>query len=445
LNNNFSNARVAFAMLVALFGLALSQSAVAAPSGRAAQPRVGEERSFWVIGSGSAEYDQLNATLVYDGRFARIWIDNRDTARVNAGVLAELARGLDTATPAGSRNPSEGIIRNEQEVFGASPARFKVGGKDDFLLFDIPNTSSDGLTLLGYFHTKDQYSRREVPSSNELNMLYIDSREGMQSVRRLLSTIAHEYQHLIQFGRNPESERFYTEAMSELATVITGFRLPNTDYMAHTNSPMFRWSDQNAEHSQIDYQRGMMLMRYLYEQYGEGYINTLVATKGKGVERIGSALAAAGIDGDDDAWRGVLTRFAVANYLQEEGQGVFGYNSTGAWHVHRARPAVVDVAAVPQAYRPSRARLEPYGTSYFQYDAPRSLQVQVARGDNFRVIAITYQGESIRVRELEGGARYELGASDGGVSRVVLAYVSLSGRQQLVSMGIDAATSVTMR
>jgi hypothetical protein len=440
---NLSRARFASAMLAVCLGALISQSAVAAPSGRSQELRVGAQRSFWVIGGGRAEYDRVTATLVQEGRFARIWVDNRDTARIDRSVLAELARGLDSATPSGSRNPSKGIIENEQEVFGSSPSRYKVGGKDDFLLFDIPNTASEGLTLLGYFHTKDQYPRSEVASSNELNMLYIDSREGLRSVRRLLSTIAHEYQHLIQFGRNPTSERFYTEAMSELATVITGFRLPNDEYMANTNSPMFRWSDESAEKSQVDYQRGMMLMAYLYEQFGEGYIHELVATEGKGVERIAVALRARGVDATSD-WREVLTRFAVANYLQDEGSGELGYLSTAAWHGRRTRPAVVDVGAVPSAYRPSRARLAPYGTSYFQFDHPTSLRIAARSDAGYRVVAIRYHGESIEVSELTDGGVHELGDVQGGVERVVLAFVSLSSEHQLVDLGVDATTRVSM-
>lgn len=439
--HNPFRAHGALALLMALVGFIVAQDAYAAPSGR--ELRVGSERSFWVIGSGDAEYDRVRATLVHDGRFARIWVDNRDTARIDRAMLAELARGLDTATPAGSRNPAKGIIENEQEVFGASPVRFKVGGKDDFLLFDIPNTATDGLTLLGYFHTKDQYPQAEVSSSNELNMLYIDSREGLRSVRRLLSTIAHEYQHLIQFGRNPTSERFYTEALSELATVITGFRLPNGEYMANTNSPMFRWSDENAGHSQIDYQRGMMLMRYLYEQQGEAYIHRLVGTKGIGVQRIADALVAGGAGSRLD-WREVLTRFAVANYLQDEGSGEFGYGSSAAAHGRRTRPAVVDIGTVPAAYRPSRARLAPYGTSYFQVDAPRSLRIAVGPNDDHRVVAITFRGDRIDVSELGRGAEHELGDERGGIERVVLAFVSLSSEGQLVDLGVDTPTRVSM-
>jgi hypothetical protein len=444
---NISSARFALATAIVLCVVALSQTASAAPSNRAgADMRVGAQRSFWVIGSSDAEFDRLNATLVYDGRFSRIWIDNRDTATIDPAMLRELERGLDTATPVGSRNSAMGIIENEQQVFGSSPARFKVGGKDDFLLFDIPNTAGDGLTLLGYFHTKDQYSRDEVPSSNELNMLYIDSREGMKSVKRLLSTIAHEYQHLIHFGRNPQSERFYTEAMSEFATVLTGFRLSNADYMANTNTPMFRWSDQSAEASQVDYQRGMMLMRYLDEQYGERFIDTLVGTLGTGVVRFGEALAMLGLGGQSQ-WREVLTRFAVANYLQGEGQGAYGYTSTDTWHARRARPAVVDVATVPAAYRPTRASLQPFGTTYFQYDMPLSLPIAVDANPGYRVVAIRFGAEQqVSVAELAPGQQYDLGDREGGIERVVLAFVSLSDRPQLVSMGAPAsATSVSMR
>lgn len=422
--------------------LSLFADGAAAKSVRNAVPQLGAQRSFWVIGSSQEEYERLSATLVYDGRLARIWVDNRDTARIDAVVLRELARSLDTATPAGSRDPAKGIIENEQDVFGKSPTRFKAGGKDDFLLFDIPNASAEGLMLLGYFHTKDQYSRKEVPMSNELNMLYIDSREGMRSVRQLMSTIAHEYQHLIHFGRNPHSERFYTEALSELATVITGFHLSNRDYMAHTNSPLFRWNETDAVMSQVDYQRGLTLMRYLHEQYGERFIHSLVDADGEGVARIEQALRSAGYSSDEHAWQDILTRFAVANYLQNDGEGVLGYASTARMSL--TRPMVADIGSIPAAYRPSSMRLEPYGSSYFQFESPRELDVAVSATEGYRVVAITYADGSVRVESLSSG-RYRLGDPNGGVDRVVLAYISLSEERQVVRLGVESVTSTALR
>src|SRR5688500_13186317 len=65
--------------LTVIAGLTLAQQA-AAQTSRNAPMRVGSQRSFWVIGTTADAFDRVTATLVHDGRFSRIWVDNRDTA-----------------------------------------------------------------------------------------------------------------------------------------------------------------------------------------------------------------------------------------------------------------------------------------------------------------------------------------------------------------------------
>jgi hypothetical protein len=397
---------------------------------------VGDVRAFWTMQADGTSYRKVRAALVFEGRLARIWVDVRDTGRIPVQVMTGLQRALDTATGSESRDPSLGIIENEWEVFGRSPATYKLAGKDDFLMTDLPNTVA-GMTLLGYFHTKDQYPRSLVPSSNELNLLYIDSREGARDLPRLLGTIAHEYQHLIGFGRNPEGERFFSEGLSELASLLIGYRHANPSFLANPNAPMFRFSETDPDEVEVDYERGMSLMAYLHEQYGDAFVRELVGARGKGVERIEMALRRIGVDPETDGWHVIAERFAVANYLQSEGAGAFGYRRTLA-SARMVRAASIGATELPHYEKPV-ARLQPNGVAYVEYEQVENLALRIPAGEH-RALAIVFDAGVPAVRTLRPGVNTIESAQ-----RVVLVLVNTSERTNAVEWQIERESPVAFR
>src|SRR5688572_28485444 len=126
--------------------LALSSQSIAASTAE----------QFWVASANGKSFMRVEAELASEGRFARIWLDRNDRDRVEQSDIAQILRALDTATPAGSRDPRRGVIENVRAVFGDSPTRYRIDGKEDILLVDLPD-QIEGMTTLGYFQTKDQY------------------------------------------------------------------------------------------------------------------------------------------------------------------------------------------------------------------------------------------------------------------------------------------------
>jgi hypothetical protein len=385
---------------------------------------------FWVPGAQSDQYERIPAVLLHDCTRGRIWVDLRDTAHISHQAMAAIARALDVATPAGSRDPSRGIIENVQAVFGPSPERFKHGGKDDFLLTDLRNRA-EGVTMLGTFMSKDQRSAAEQPYSNERNILYIDSREGMEDLPALLATTAHEYQHLIHFGMNPGAEQLFNEGCSELASQLVGYSAANGDYLANTNVPLMRWGGHHSAGLDADYQRGMSLMVYLHEQFGDRFIREFVASTSSGVERIGQAVDRAGMSTARYSWRTVLRDFALANYLQTDGTGARGYRQRldPARSVHEASLVVgtpYGVSSMPEV------QLEPFGSSFHLYDRPGALRVRIEPTMGYQAVAILYYGGRPRIVELTPGREERIGGDGVAPDRVVLAFISLTAQPVVV-------------
>jgi hypothetical protein len=397
--------------------------------GERAIASVGEPFTFSVQNRVTGAFDQVNATLVYDGIQARIWVDDVDSARIKPATIAQLARGLDTATGAKSRNPAKGIIENDKEVYGDTPKDWEVDGKTDFLLTDIQDGSTGGGFVAGYFSPYDQL---DVEGSNRMNLLYIDSRQGLASgVNALLSTIAHEFQHLIHYDKNKNSDVLFNEGCSEVASILCGYKdRSNTTYLGNTNVSMFKWNYNDNTKVLADYERAMTFVHYMREQYGEAFLTSFVKAQPSGMSRINSALQSMGKTGD---WQSTLKSFAVANYLLKsyaDSRYIYQFQLSSSV----AKPATTYDSSFAAT---GSVSLQPYASSYVYYKNPGGLKVRFKSSLSYTVMAMLYKGSTpLDVIELKNNTDYTL--NDGGqYDRIVFAVVNLVSSNQSVSWTAD--------
>ncbi|MDB5032764.1 MAG: repeat protein [Chlorobi bacterium] len=413
-----------------------------------ARARSGNDRSvasgqtmvFYTLNRSTNQFDAVTATLVYDGHLARIWVDQVDSSRVKPATVAALAKGLDSATGSKSRNPAKGIIDNDIEVYGETPKDYEVDGKTDFLLTDIKDGMSGGGYIAGYFSPYDQGSES---GSNERNILYIDSHEGLQGgVSSLLATIAHEFQHLIHYGRNPYSEVMFNEGCSEVATVLCGYTSrSNSNYLSNTNVSFLYWNYDNGTKLLADYERALTFMYYMKEQYGEPFLNSFVGTESNGFTRINDALKAIGKSPD---WQGTLKSFSVANYVLKD------FSDSRYVYVNRLSNTIAKAATTyDTAFASSGSvSVQPYASSYIQYKNPGGLKVRFKSSGTYGINAILYKGSiAVDVRELKNNTDYSF-SEKGLFDRIVFAVVNLGNNAQSITwtaehiaLGVDDAVS----
>lgn len=243
-----------------------------------------------------------------------------DAGRVDTTTadLAPLISAFSERTFAGSINPDLGIKAIAEEVFG-SPPDIDHNGKITILLIDVrddyvPDVSES--FVAGYFDPLDQGQQ-----GNLADIIYLDTNPGSLSGARgqvLLSTLAHEYQHLIHYSRDPREELWINEGLSELAPVLMG--LPHRDYahfLDNTNVSLDSFDGELA-----DYARAGLFFHYTWVQLGTGFIRDLITLTETGITGFNSALALHG--------QPALDRFAfqwhLANFVQ--GEGTYGYGFT---------------------------------------------------------------------------------------------------------------------
>lgn len=396
------------------------------------------EDNFFVLNSRTNQFDAVVAGLVYDGSLVRIWVDVLDTARVKESQIIQLARALDSTTSAKSRNPLQGIVLNNQEVFGLPPTEFMIEGKTDFLLTDIKGKlDQQGQVTLGFFSPVDQQSKSQFVFSNQRNMLYVDNKEGLASMNSLFGIVSHEHQHLLHYGQNIASHiaqdgdgyTFFNEGASELASIINGYPFrTNQPYLANTNVDMLRYDRVDGGKQEVDYERSMMFLSYLHEQFGESFVKNFVKTESIGIARVGRAMEATGINPGQIDWATVIGNFAVANYVQTAPNDQLQYGFT-----HRpttGRAAAKKTYTGTDFETTGSISLERLGSAYYVYNTPGPMTFSYTASRTATAMAMFYKGNALEsVVKIPAGEPFELASTGGPYSKIVIAFVGLSSER----------------
>lgn len=248
---------------------------------------LGDTSSFFVRNIFTLDtWNTISAECIYISADFALWIGEEDKAfysdSLNIGQIVDsLAYRLQSASYAGSTNPSKGIIELNTEYFGSIPD-IDGDGILDILLLDIEdNFSETGGFVAGFFDPVDLI---EHEFSNQRDLLYIDIYptlfyRGNTEIQRVASTIAHELQHIIHANYETQ-ERQYTfinEGLSEFAEVLNGFSPRNpAPYYQQPNRALLSW---NYEDPFPDYVRSSLFFNYLFEQIGADKARYLVQNR----------------------------------------------------------------------------------------------------------------------------------------------------------------------
>ncbi len=284
-------------------------------------------RRFYVYNLENNSFDEIYAKLMAIGAKSQVWVDTMElyNEHVDQGVVDSIFNNLENITPAGSRDPSKGIVVLEEEYFGDPPNR-DGDGKVDFLIVDIQDGWEPGNSYVaGFFFSWDQTSNN---GSNQRDILYIDSYPGIfngqdTNPKRPLSVLAHEFQHLIHYNYDPGEETFVNEGLSEMASVICGYPLRNPSrYFSNPDVPLFDW-DNISGNVLADYERAALFTLYYTEQLGDSILRTVVSSTKRGQEGLDGAFKA--ID-PGSSFERMFEYFTVANVLNAvDYDSRFGY------------------------------------------------------------------------------------------------------------------------
>ena len=245
-------------------GRSAGRSASDSASSENVSGKVGETRSLFVDTEYTmtlSNFEQKPATLRAAGTYCYVWVlddyyaEEAAENRVNSAIAEKYAQAFDTMYP---------MIRN---VFGEESDELyfgydfvdmsehsPTGTMVNIVIYDIGadynNVEKYKTGVVGYFYSKD-YSLNSGTintKSNSGKYFYVDSGYINESFDRTVSTLAHEFQHMIGFNQKnllhgkKSGETWYSEMLSMLCEDLMQEHLGIED----GNSPKGRTQTFNA-------------------------------------------------------------------------------------------------------------------------------------------------------------------------------------------------------
>ena len=259
--------------------------------------------TFWVSDVDTDENRQVEARLVHRSDLLNMWVE------VDVPISLE---DLGTA-----------VATIEQQIIPTNRAFFGTEwqpGIDGDERMNILHVEDLGRSAVAYFSTADEVVTAVNPYSNQREMLTISLDDAPLGSDMYLATIAHEWQHAIQWHTDPNETGWMSEGLAELAGHVNGYEIGRQhDYVARTDIQLTDLT-HNPDTVAYHYAAASLFAVYIYDRFGEAATQALVRDPGDGV----AGFATLNVPFDT-----IFADWLVANYLTSigRGQGVHQYHS----------------------------------------------------------------------------------------------------------------------
>lgn len=258
---------------------------------------VGDVQPFWVANVLDNSNYLVTSTLRYAGPVVLMYVDNElDVSQSDIERSAKLFE--------------EQIYPRDRELFGTELSP----GIDGDPRLTVLNTALSGAG--GYFSSADGVVKAVNRFSNEREMFVIGVNSYPLGSKGYASTLAHEFQHMIEWNQQRRSPSWFNEGMSTVAEDLNGYVTQSTAnlYLSDPDVQLTAWSStaaQTGEH----YGTSQLFLRYFQEQYaGEnGLAELLKADAGNNLDAF--APIAARKRSDITSFADIYADWAVANIL----------------------------------------------------------------------------------------------------------------------------------
>ncbi len=144
-----------------------------------------------------------------------------------------------------------------------------------------------------YSPTYEAYFDRNIMSIDSHDWL---NRVGPDGTRPHLyeSVFAHEYQHLLHDDYDSDEVSWVNEGLSMFAEYLTGYVVNDDNYTTFQEMPensLVAWGDQGGPEIVADYGMVFLYHMYMYEKFGQEFIQAEFHNPDNGISSINSTLA----------------------------------------------------------------------------------------------------------------------------------------------------------
>lgn len=226
----------------------------------------------------------------------------------------------------------------------------------------------------GYFTVLDEVLKKDIPESNQREMLYLNSR--VISSERVKSFIAHEFQHLITYFQKYKlkgltDDMWIEEARSEYAPTLLGY----DDVYSHSNleervedfvkspiDPLGEWGNTIYDYSSVT-----MFIQYLVDHYGSNILNSIIGNRSVGIESVDAALESLGTE---DTFSDVFTNWSITNFLNDKNilEGKYSYKNENLGYAHMHIYPTASFAISPYTNVATSAYVKDWSPRWYKFN-----------------------------------------------------------------------------
>ncbi|MDQ7065842.1 MAG: FlgD immunoglobulin-like domain containing protein [candidate division KSB1 bacterium] len=355
----------------------------------AARDTVGQIRSFYAWDHNKNQFHQVAARLLKIGKFSMIYVDTSETT--SEADINRLSNEFDNV-----------IYPTTTKLFGAEPRPGDAKEIDGdslitILLYDIRDPayydSSTTQFVAGYFLPNNQDRRTKFPKSNEREMVYVDIRSLSSFPDQTLGTLAHEFQHLIQWNQDATEARWVNEGLSELAIWACGYHR-RSPFLFLNNPDLSLTTFQNKLE---DYDKTFLFFMYLYDHFGGDSAIYAISTD-PNVDTLGVVSGLKKID-PTASFRQIFENWVLANYLDMNDGSAYSYSNlelptVGFTKVFTALPV-----------EPQNDQVLHYAADYIEFRGGTDLVIHIDGEDNnnyfsAKIVEFDENGNVLNIRDL---------------------------------------------
>jgi immune inhibitor A len=345
---------------------------------RRPEPNVGDRREFTLTNADTDTLFKITAELRHKGANVYAWVEVQPTAlKIDQGRLDRAMKRF-----------SEEIIPKSRAFFGseANP------GVDCDPRIHIMHASGIGSRVGGYFATIDSLPKAVREDSNEAEMYVMHAAPRFNGADPgsdvYISTLAHEFQHMISHNTTRSAQQWLEEGASELAARLNGFRPEESKGMsAFARKPetmLTVWDEDSPDGNGRFYNAGYLWWAYAYDRFGPDITRALAREPNRSTPGFMAALAKAGVTNPDTGkaytFAELFADWVVANYNGSSkiaGSAANRYN-----YADTEMPAMNSKARLNASDLPvtRRETLSQFGTHYFDLSGNRAVELSF-KGD----------------------------------------------------------------
>lgn len=310
---------------------------------------VGHKERFWVTDLTVDVHRQITATLQLATPLVYVFVE--EGAAVDHNRLEQAIRTFE-----------EEIYPTNHRIFGSewNPG---VDGDPHIVIL---HAYFEGAA--GYYSSLDEIPRSIRPHSNQHEMFYMNLDAFEIGSDAYISTLAHEFQHMIHWHQDPRSDTWLNEGLAQMAELANGFgEGPAWAFLSNPDLQLTTWARDPFE-AHAHYGCSYLWSRYFGQCLGGlDKLGQLLDRSEDDLKTIDRLLEAAGYQPAIPAPRpfdAFFADWAVANYLNDPtvADGRYAYDG----YVDLGPIGLIEWVYDYELPWETSATVQPYGTDYIE-------------------------------------------------------------------------------